>query len=200
MRWAATARLSKLGPKEGLWFDHEQGRGGDVVEFIRIECGCSFQEALDYAASFVPGLRYGDGAPRRPERPAPRIISDKNDDAGDERKIERALTIWSQTVSLRGTPAEGYLRSRAIEVPDEALDVLRFHPACPWEDSRRPALVVLIRDVVTDEPAAIHRTALTADGCKIERRALGSKGGGAIKLTPDAGITGELPQENPHAR
>ena len=62
-----------------------------------------------------------------------------SDDDDDEKRIEQALGIWCETRPLRGTLAETYLRSRCIEVPDEALEVLRFHPRCPWQGERRPA-------------------------------------------------------------
>jgi hypothetical protein len=39
--------------------------------------------------------------------------------------------------------------------------------------ARHPCLVALFRDVATDEPAGIHRIALTADARKIDRRMLG---------------------------
>ena len=55
-----------------------------------------------------------------------------------------------------------------------------------------PAIVALVSDVVTDEPIGIHRTALSADGSKIGRKALGLKGGGAIKLSPLMGAGSEL--------
>ena len=53
-------------------------------------------------------------------------------------------------------------------------------------------MVALIRDIITDEPTGIHRTALSADGSKIGRKALGLKGGGAIKLSPLMGAGSEL--------
>ena len=53
-------------------------------------------------------------------------------------------------------------------------------------------MVALIRDIITDEPTGIHRTALSADGSKIGRKALGLKGGGAIKLSPMMGAGSEL--------
>jgi hypothetical protein len=101
-----------------------------------------------------------------------------------EKRIELALNIWSDARSLRGTLAEQYLRSRSIEVPDEVLDALAFHPACPWDRLKAPCLVALVRDVITSEPVGIHRTALTAGGHKIGRKALGPKSGAAIKLSP----------------
>lgn len=55
-------------------------------------------------------------------------------------------------------------------------------------------MVCLVRDVVTNEPKAIHRTALTRDGHKAkingkDRLALGPIAGGAVKLTPDENVT-----------
>ena len=186
MRWGRKGSFSLViaGPKAGCWFDHELGRGGDIIEFIKAERGCSFAEARDFAAQFVP-VQFVS-APR----PMPRTVPDDDD---EERRIARALSIWSEVRPLRGTLAEKYLRSRCIEVPDTALAVLAFHPACPWEGSRLPALVALVRDIVTDEPLGIHRTALSADGRKIDHpKALGAKSGGAIKLSSESGITTEL--------
>src|SRR5207249_2721743 len=38
--------------------------------------------------------------------------------------------------------------------------VLRFHPSCPYHATRHPCLLALMRDVRTNEPRAIQRTAL----------------------------------------
>ena len=71
--------------------------------------------------------------------------------------------------------------------------MLRFHAECPFDGRTVPALVALVRDIVTDEPVAIHRTALTEDGRKLDRpRVLGPKNGGAIKLSPISSIGSEL--------
>jgi putative DNA primase/helicase len=192
MRWGAKGSFSLAiaGSREGLWFDHQIGRGGDIIEFIKIERGCSFVDALDHAAQYVSELRNGHHSSRPASRPAPRQTVD--DDGDDEKRITQALTIWCESRPLRGTLAERYLRSRCIEVPDEALEVLRFHPRCPWGIGTRFAMVALIRDIITDEPTGIHRTALSADGSKIAPKALGLKGGGAIKLSPLTGAGSEL--------
>jgi putative DNA primase/helicase len=176
MRWGRNGSFCLVidGPKTGLWFDHELGRGGDIIDLIKLEHGCNFVEAWLWAQRFISG-----GLPRN----VPTLVSGKRDD--DElKRIERALDIWSDVKPLRGTTAERYLRSRSIEVPDEALDALAFHPRCLWEGATAPALVAIITDIITSEPLGIHRTALTADGTKIGRKALGPKSGGAIKLSP----------------
>src|SRR5262245_31915775 len=55
LRWGTWGSLSLAikGQKEGLWYDHENGRGGDAIEFIRQELHCSFPDALAYAEWFV---------------------------------------------------------------------------------------------------------------------------------------------------
>jgi putative DNA primase/helicase len=174
--------LATAGPRAGCWYDHASGEGGDIIALIRRELGCSFLDALDFAADFASELR---------PAPKPQVtINLKLPD--DEARTAEALAIWHRSVPLRGTLAEDYLRSRGIEVPDIALEVLRFHPACPWGSNAGPCMVALVTDIVSDEPVGIHRTALTSDGLKFGRKALGPVGGGAIKLTPQRMITSEL--------
>jgi hypothetical protein len=50
-------------------------------------------------------------------------------------------------------------------------------------------MLALLRDIRTNKPRAIHRTALTPAGGKIGRMVLGSKVGAAIKLSPDDAVT-----------
>ena len=87
-------------------------------------------------------------------------------------------------------------RRRGVSLPRGAAgEAIRWHPACPFQGERVGAMVALIRDLVTDEPVGIHRTALDAVGNKLAhlggkgRLVLGSKAHGAVKLTPDADVT-----------
>jgi putative DNA primase/helicase len=56
-------------------------------------------------------------------------------------------------------------------------------------------MVCLVRGIATNEPQAIHRTALSLDGTAINRNgktfrmSLGPTSGGAIKLDPDDDVT-----------
>jgi putative DNA primase/helicase len=103
---------------------------------------------------------------------------------------EFPLQLWSETIDARGTLAEKYLASRHLALPDRHEDVLRFHPACPFgRGVRLPALAVLYRNIRTNQPQAIGRTALTPDGEMIGRKMLGAKGGCAVKLSPDENVT-----------
>jgi hypothetical protein len=108
--------------------------------------------------------------------------------------IERALRLWEAGESITGTLAAQYLQGRKItRGPAHPEDVLRFHPHCPFGGETLPCLIALFRDVETDEPAGIHRIALTpellAGRAKVQRRMLGRwRRPRAFKLWP-AGAT-----------
>jgi hypothetical protein len=106
-----------------------------------------------------------------------------------------ALRLWEQAQPIAGTPAITYLSDvRGIDVealPPDLDRVLRFHPHCPFTPGKYlPCLVALYRGVETDEPAGIHRIALTQEtfaGGKVERRTLGCwSAPRAFKLWPAA--------------
>ena len=109
---------------------------------------------------------------------------------------EPALRLWRQSVDPRGTLVEQYLKSRALELPDEAAnEAIRFHADCPFGPGERvPAMICLLRNIVTNEPQGVHRTALAQNGTvikskgKTRRMSLGPITGGAIKLDPDEDI------------
>jgi hypothetical protein len=66
---------------------------------------------------------------------------------------------------------------RGIDIAALPADVpLRFHPRCTFGAGQRlPCLLALYQDVESDEPAGIHRIALTPEvlaGGEVERRSL----------------------------
>ncbi len=106
------------------------------------------------------------------------------------------LALWLAAVDPRGTLVERYLKSRALELPDEAAnEAIRFHPACPFMAEHFPAMICLVRNISMDGPQAIHRTALAVDGTAIKRNgktfrlSLGPIAGGAIKIDPSEDVT-----------
>jgi hypothetical protein len=129
--------------------------------------------ALGLKRDFIPPIRI---AP--PPQPAPRLVSSAF-----------PLQLWSEAINARGTVAEKYLATRMLELPNSSDELLRFHPSCPFGlGTRHPCMIALYRDIRTNEPKAIHRTALTLDGKKIDRKALGPKAGCAIKLSADEDV------------
>lgn len=136
---------------------------------------------LGGAAQIVPAPEQGEGGG---ETPAPSPTD----------RTALALRIWREAQPAEGSPVEAYLASRGLKTLYNVQDCLRFHPACPFAGTRTPAMVALVRNVVTNEPQAIHRSALMSDGRKAvvngqDRLALGSIRGGAVKLSPDEEVT-----------
>jgi Toprim domain len=109
--------------------------------------------------------------------------------ANDVLRIKRACAIWDAGVDPRGTPAEPYLRSRALILDDAiAGAVLRYHPACPWRDEDTgttiylPALIAAFTSIDDGAVTGIQRIALTPEGRKLGRRMLGIVHRAAVKL------------------
>ena len=180
LRWhpKGSFALHVAGAKAGLWYDHAAKTGGDIIDFIRQQCGCSIGEAIDEALTYLGPSWSSSTAPTRSQPAEP--TKPEEDDAA---RINQALHIWSEVQPVRGTLAEQYLIRRGIKAPDEALDVLGFHWHCPFGDRRAPALVALVQDIITGEPIAIHRRELTLESAKVGPwMSLGPKGGGAIRL------------------
>lgn len=113
----------------------------------------------------------------------------------DAERTAGALALWNQATDPAGTPVEAYLARRGLTLPPSAAgEVIRWHSHCPFGPGRRTGcMVALARHVLTDQPQAIHRTALTADGSKAEhegmsRRSLGPLAGAAVKLSADGDV------------
>jgi phage/plasmid primase-like uncharacterized protein len=164
--------------KKQKWNCRGCDKGGDVIALIEHVTGRTFIEAIE----LLTGQQW-------PQRQRDRTGAAPS----DHRPL--ALRIWREAEPIFGTLAEVYLQARGIDleqIPD-IDDVLRYHTACPFGQANRSrCLIALIRDVKTDAPIGIMRTALDEHGRKIDRMALGDKAGGAIKLWPDGLITYRL--------
>lgn len=170
-RYGSKGSLS-INPESGVWHDHEAGEGGGVLDLVRRALKCSTAEALRWIDS--DNVAVAAALPRREAKP-------KRDNR------PQAMQIWSESTNPAGTLAERYLGNRGLRLPDDPLRVIRFHPACPFGADKLPCMVALMRDPLTDEPTGIHRTAISPEGTRLDRKMLGHAG--AIKLTDDADVT-----------
>jgi putative DNA primase/helicase len=104
----------------------------------------------------------------------------------DSRRTIAALDVWRQGVALEGTLAERYFAGRGLNLgADIASDTVRWH-------QRLGAVVALFRNIKTGEPQAVTRIFLDREGCKRERKFLGSVGGAAVMLDPFDAVAGGL--------
>jgi putative DNA primase/helicase len=161
-------------------------------------------QARDYVREKLglPEWQPGDGRDRRIRRSTlrdfDRMAIDR--EAGprpctedDLARIAMATRMWDQAQELRGTTAERYLKSRALELPTElAGTVLRFHPRCPWRNEntgkteRIPAMLAAFRSIDDNAITGVHRIRLDQPDRwpKADRRMLGIVHHAAVKLDP----------------
>jgi hypothetical protein len=145
-------------------------KGGDAIALVQFINGSSFAEAV----AAINGSAAIDCTPVRKPHRAPERSGTTTADA---------LRLWAEGVDPRGTPAEIYLRSRALDLPDDlAGEVLRWHV-------RTGAMLALFRSIATGAPQAVSRTFLDPNGEKVERKFLGPVGGAAVMLDPFDEVT-----------
>ena len=128
------------------------GASGDAVRWLTDMGGVPFKEAVKKAADM--GLprqeRLRATAPPRPQRSAR--------DEGLSATAKYGLRIWQEASPFEDTPAEWYLRGRAIWC---AWDSVRFHPGIPKDKggSPLPAMLVLVTDR-QGQPTGVQATFL----------------------------------------
>lgn len=150
---------------------------------VHSHAGDDWRECRDYVKD-----RLGLENPHRAEYAAP-----PDPEVDDAKRIDQARAIWMAAAEPQGTPVEAYLASRGLPL----ASALRWHQQCPFAGRRTGAMIALITDIETGIGRAVHRTALSPDGRKIEvagydRLSLGPMGGGAVRLTPDEDVTTRL--------
>jgi hypothetical protein len=158
-----------------LWNCRRCVKGGDVIALVRHVDGVDFHAACRTLDVDVrPATARPISAPRS---------------SGNNNNSSRAGELWRAAVPIAGTLAEVYLRSRGLDYADPNGEVLRFHGGCPFGPGAvHPCMVALFRGIIGNKPVAIHRTALTPDGHKIDRLTLAPIAEAAIKLSRDDGV------------
>lgn len=194
LRWGSKGsfKLRLSTGKRGKWTDYASGEYGDTLDLIKREKGFDTKAALEWLAEWFGGVV----SPIDHEaRKAEIAKAEKADHSARIAKLSAARKMWLESLPLKGSIAEQYLMGRmgGATLPDDVYQAgqLRFHPApfmarcaafagdAPLPNSAG-ALLARMVNPVTGEAFGVHRTFLTADSQKIERKMLGSPG--VVKL------------------
>jgi phage/plasmid primase-like uncharacterized protein len=159
--------------------------GGDIITMVQHIDGCAFAAAIETLT--------GDELRRI-------MVPADQPKRTDKDRIASALQWWKDAGPITGTIGIAYLEHERglTELPPNVHDVMRFHPYCIFgqddagQSRNVPAIICLLRDVITDKPTGIHRIALHSDGKLIGRMGLGIKQGSAVKLWGNAEVTTAL--------
>lgn len=162
------------------WFCFGCSASGDVIDLVQRAYGATLFEAIDILDGGILAELKQQRAPARPKR--------------DLREVANRVVGGSS--AIEGTPAELYLRNRAITMP--LPHTLRFARLAPPKESgvlasNGPGLLPCLVAVVTDpygKLVGIQRTYVTNDGRKAAstdgkvKFSLGLVAGGAIQIGP----------------
>jgi hypothetical protein len=181
------------GAKAGVWRDFSTDAGGDALALVAaVRFNGAIGPAMQWARAWL-GISDEALPPSAEQRQADitRRQAAANDDAERRRRHAVALFLEAQE-RIAGTPAEAYLRGRAIELAELGRQprCLRFHPAC-WcteAQAKLPALLAAIHDAEGTH-VATHRTWLAhrqgewgKAAVPNPKKTIGSYAGGSIRL------------------
>jgi putative DNA primase/helicase len=195
LRWGGHGKI-RLRLHTGRWDDYSGGyvcngkSYGDMLNLIVAVHRCGVRDAITIGRQLLGDMPTENF--REPSRPPATSIDDVE---LAEKRRKQALQWWDDADQIEGTPAKIYFYNRLIEVPDDLSGrVLRYHPRCPWRDTKVPALLALFTSIVDDRPTGILRIALTLSGHQAfgkgnSKLARGPTKGAAIKLSPDESVS-----------
>lgn len=178
------------GAKAGVWYDWAAGIGGDALDLAaQVLFRGDKRQAVRWARAWLridPADPASVAVQRREEVKRREAAEAEN----TKRQRQAARIFLAARASLAGTPAELYLRGRAIDLVQLGRQprALRFHPKLWNAETRRPwpALVAAIVGA-EGQLTAVHRTWLMPDGSgkaplRDPKMTLGRYAGGAIRL------------------
>lgn len=143
---------------KGTYHCHGCGEGGDAVTFLVKQEGMRFIEAVEWLL--------GDALPVVPDEE--RARRKEADERQTAERVALARSIWASAVPIGGTPAEVYLRSRAITLtPPETV---RFVETPRWRNTEtgelgrdHPALACALQNA-SGEVVGVQCVFLQDDG------------------------------------
>jgi putative DNA primase/helicase len=159
--------------------------GGPIGFVVHSHAGDDWRICREHVAKRLGQPVERRNRPERPKQPVGRSNASPANYSNSG-----GLPLWKEARDPRNTIVESYLGGRGLDLSDNVAGrVVRVHPHCPFgEGVRHPCMVVLFRSIITDALQAIHRTALTVDGKKIDRKMMGEVRGAAIKIDADENV------------
>ncbi len=176
--------LNIQGDKAGTWYDFEHAKGGNMLEFLKEKLNMGFKESLEYGASLT-----GNSVETRKVTPQK---NEKNHiQKAEKTTLETALKLVKESLPIRGTLAEKYLKNTR-EVQINAETNVRFLPRAytgkgnTEKQKYAPALLSIAKDkagkiqgiqVTYLDPKTQDKSELN-----IKKRTYGSPSGASVLL------------------
>lgn len=188
------------GEKQGWFNDFATNQGGrDMLKFLQIHGGMRWQEALKYGANWLGIMPDKDTNPAKRDAykaNSAKDIAQHSFSEYEKKRIKLAEKLAQESLSVKGTLAEKYLKNyRGIDIENMPEDI-RFHPGVYSSKNQKslPALLGIARDKEgkVQSVEAIYLNPKTADKADVplKKQTIGPKKGVAVMLKqtndPDA--------------
>lgn len=185
------------GDKQGWFNDFETGQGGrDMLKFLELHGGMSREQALEYGATKATLLSFNakNNSNKKVQNnqkttsKAPAEKADITFSDYEKRRSQLANKIANESVALKGTLAEKYLKEhRGIDLSVVPQDI-KFHPNlfCQKNKLALPALIAIARNSQGKIQAveAIYLDPKTANKADVplSKQTIGPKKGAAVMI------------------
>jgi hypothetical protein len=141
-------QITVQGVKAGLWYDFATQEGGNLLSLLMRERSLDFKEALQYAAEWT-GITPESKTFKPTQKLEPEFSFIKKEFTAKQlEKIQYAKDIVANSISIKGTLAERYLKEHR-GIIDPVLEAsFRFNPSVFEQSTQKncPALVVIARN------------------------------------------------------
>ncbi len=126
--------------RNGNYFNHESGSGGDLYDLIQQSLATDFKGAVAWLEGYLGSNAVSTQLPNTPY--IHKAVS------SNEERTKKAKRVWKETRPLHSTHAERYLSfERDVELPISPPDIRFHHELYHYQSSRKfPALVAAIRN------------------------------------------------------
>ncbi|STX39287.1 DUF7146 domain-containing protein [Legionella feeleii] len=175
------------GEKQGLWFDHQTGEGGNLLQLIQKEKNLSFKEVLDFAGSYLGHTAKSITQETIDISDVPHLL-----DEDKQRTLRYARQLANASKPVQGTLGEVYLvATRGIDI-NVCSDCVRFLPSLkePETGVSHPALLLIGKNLAGNVQG-VQAIFLDKDGkklaCQNPKRSYGLLKGAAVPLSIGGG-------------
>jgi len=191
------------GTKAGVWSDFSTDQKGDALDLVRAVLGLDLGAAIRWSQNWL-GSADSQIPKQRSRRPIPIPQPKPVTGSGfSESFPDHCRKAWAIARPVTATLAATYLDHRGLRFADPQGQVLRYaerHPRrnAAGELEHHPALLALLSDIRTGEPAGLINVYLRPDGADRLRdpkgkTSWGRTGGSAVMLSafdePTLGLT-----------
>lgn len=190
--------VTTKGERQGWWNDFSDSGGRSMLSFIQKHASLDKQQALEFGAKWlgistqIGGINERIVIKKHDKKIQKQL--DKKEEHEQKKKIEFAKKLAEQSLPIKGTLAEKYLKEHRAISMENYPDDIRFHAGIysKLNGKKLPAMLVVARNL-SGEIRAVQATYLDAESAKkidksiaaIQKQTFGLVKGSTVNINGD---------------